>query len=66
MAVKFGNPLCTMGLDKHAVENLHAELCKDILKEQRNTPNNARRAELLIQIEKRAIKFLEHFQTSDP
>ena len=57
--------------DKHPIETLHAEFCKSILKVQRNTPNNACRAELgqyplLIKIEKRAIKFFEHLKTSDP
>ena len=57
--------------DKHPVETLHAEFCKNILKVGRNTPNNACRAELgqyplLINIEKRATKFFKHLKTSDP
>ena len=30
--------------DKHQIETLHAELCKNILRVQRRTPNNACRA----------------------
>ncbi len=49
-------------LDKNPIEALHDEFCKSILRVQRNTPNNACRAELgqyplLMHIEKRAIKF---------
>ncbi len=50
---------------------LHAEFCKSILRVQRNTPNNACRAELrqyplMMHIEKRAIKFWKHLKMSDP
>ena len=57
--------------DKHQIETLHTEFCKYILKVQRKTPNNACRAELgqfplLLDIQKRAIKFYLHLRTSDP
>ena len=57
--------------EKHPTESLHAEFCKMILHVQRKTPNNACRAELgqyplLINIEKRAIKFWQHLNHSDP
>ena len=49
---------------------LHAEFCKNILRVQRKTPNNACRAELgrypvIIKIQKRAIKFYNHLKGSD-
>ena len=51
--------------DKHQIETLHAEFSKYILCVQRNTPNNACRAEsgrylLIIKIKKRAVKFYIH------
>ena len=57
--------------DKHPTETLHAEFCKNILRVQRKTVNNACRAELgqyplLIKIQKRAIKFWKHLKNSDP
>ncbi len=57
--------------DKNPIETLHAEFCKSILRVQRNTPNNACRAELgqyplIMRIEKRAIKFWKHLKMSDP
>ena len=57
--------------EKHPIEILHAEFCKRILRVQRKTPNNACRAELgqyplIINIEKRAIKFWKHLKMSDP
>ena len=56
--------------DKHQIETLHAEFCKNILRVQRKTPNNACRAELgryplIIKIQKRAIKFYNHLKGSD-
>ncbi len=57
--------------DKNPIEALHAGFCKSILRVQRNTPNNASRAELgqyplLMRIEKQAIKFWKHLRMSDP
>ena len=57
--------------DKHPTEALHAEFCKSILRVQRKTPNNACRAELgqyplIIDIQKRAVKFWQHLKMSDP
>ena len=57
--------------EKHPLEALHAELCKNILRVHRHTANNACRAELgqyplIIKIQKRAIKFHKHLQSSDP
>ena len=51
--------------DKHQIETLHAEFCKNILCVQRKTPNNACRAELgryplIIKIQKKAVKFYNH------
>ena len=51
--------------DKHPIETLHVEFCRNILKIQRKTPNNACRAELghyplMINIQKRALKFWMH------
>lgn len=55
--------------DKHPIETLHAEFCRLILKIQKKTPTNACRAELgryplAINIQKRALKFWMHLQTS--
>ncbi len=57
--------------EKHPIETLHAELCKNILHVHRHTTNNACRAELgkyplIIKIQKRAIKFWKHLKLSDP
>ncbi len=57
--------------EKHQIETLHLDFCKRILKVQRKTPNNGCRAELgqyplLLNIQKRAIKFWKHLKTSDP
>ncbi len=57
--------------EKHPIETLHLNFCKRILKVQRKTPNNGCRAELgqyplLLNIQKRAIKFWKHLKTSDP
>ena len=57
--------------DKHPIEIMHTQFCKSILKVQRKTPNNACRAELgqfplLINIQKRIIKFYQHLKNSDP
>ncbi len=57
--------------EKHKIETLHLDFCKRILKVQRKTPNNGCRAELgqyplLLNIQKRAIKFWKHLKTSDP
>ncbi|KAE8277523.1 hypothetical protein D5F01_LYC24519 [Larimichthys crocea] len=54
-----------------AIESLHTEICKSILRVQRNTPSNGCRAELgqfplLIRIQKRAIKFYQHLKASEP
>jgi len=51
--------------EKHPIETLHLDFCKRILKVQRKTPNNGCRAELgqyplLLNIQKRAIKFWKH------
>ena len=55
--------------DKHQIETLHAEFCKNILRVQRRTPNNAYRTEfghpLIIKIQKRAFKFYNHLKGSD-
>ncbi|KAG5841106.1 hypothetical protein ANANG_G00196080 [Anguilla anguilla] len=55
--------------EKHPAETLHAEFCKNILQVHSNAPNNACRAELgrfptLIQIQKRALNFIEHLKMS--
>ena len=55
---------------KHQIETLHAEFCKNILRVQRKTPNNAYRAELgryplIIKIQKRDVKFYKHLKGSD-
>ncbi len=57
--------------EKHPIETLHLDFCKRILKVQRKTPNNGCRAELgqyplLLNIQKRALKFWKHLKTSDP
>jgi len=57
--------------DKHPIESMHTEICRSILRVQRNTPNNGCRAELgqfplLIRIQKRAIKFYQHLKASEP
>ncbi len=57
--------------EKHPIETLHAELCKNILHVHRHTTNNACRAELgkyplITKIQKRAIKFWKHLKLSDP
>uniref|UniRef100_A0A9J8AFQ2 ribonuclease H n=1 Tax=Cyprinus carpio carpio TaxID=630221 RepID=A0A9J8AFQ2_CYPCA len=57
--------------EKHPIENMHLDFCKRILKVQRKTPNNGCRAELgqyplLLNIQKRAIKFWKHLKMSDP
>ena len=49
---------------------LHAEFCKNILRVQRRTPNNACRAELgryplIIKIQKRDVKFYNHLKGSN-
>ncbi len=51
--------------EKHPIETLHAELCKNILHVPRHTTNNACRAELgkyplITKIQKRAINFWKH------
>ena len=56
--------------DKHQIETLHAEFCKNILRVQRRTPNNACRAELgryplIIKIQRRAVKFYNNLKGSD-
>ncbi len=50
---------------------MHTQICKNLLKVNRATPNNSCRAELgqyplLINIQKRAIKFHQHLKCSDP
>ena len=55
--------------DKHPIEALHTEFCRRILNVQRKTPNNACRAELgrfplLLNIQKRAITFWTHLNSS--
>ncbi len=57
--------------EKHPIETLHAELCKNILHVHRHTTNNACRAELgkyplITKIQKRAIKFWKHLKLSNP
>ncbi len=57
--------------EKHPIETLHLDFCKRILRVQRKTPNNGCRAELgqyplLLNIQKRAIKFWKHLKRSDP
>lgn len=57
--------------EKHPIETLHVEFCKTILKVHRHTTNNACRAELgryplIINIQKRSIKFWKHLKLSDP
>ncbi len=73
MAVKCGVLLKFdfLNWEKHPIETLHLDFCKRILKVQRKTPNNGCRAELgqyplLLNIQKRAIKFWKHLKTSDP
>ena len=48
--------------DKHPIETLHVEFCRNILKTQRKTPNNACRAELghyPLMIPKKSITILD-------
>nr|WPH61295.1 reverse transcriptase [Somniosus microcephalus] len=57
--------------EKHTIEALHAEFCRSILRTQRKTPTNACRAELgryplIINIQKRALNFLNHLKSSSP
>ncbi len=57
--------------EKHPIETLHAELCKNILHVHWHITNNACRAELgkyplITKIQKRAIKFWKHLKLSDP
>ncbi len=57
--------------EKHPIETLHAELCKNILHVHQHTTNTACRAELgkypiIIKIQKRAIQFWKHLKLSDP
>ena len=55
----------------HPTESLHAEFCRHILHVHRKTPTNACRAELgryplIINIQKRALKFFNHLKSSPP
>lgn len=57
--------------EKEEIETLHTQICKNILKVNRATPNNSCRAELgqyplLISIQKRAVKFYQHLKRSEP
>ncbi len=57
--------------EKEEIEIMHTQICKNILKVNRATPNNSCRAELgqyplLINIQKRAVKFHQHLKCSDP
>ena len=57
--------------DKHPVETLHAEFCKNILQVEQKTPNHACRAELgcyplLTSMQKRALQFWMHRNRSEP
>ncbi len=57
--------------EKEEIEIMHTQICKNLLKVNRATPNNSCRAELgqcplLINIQKRAIKFHQHLKCSDP
>ncbi len=57
--------------EKHPIETLHLDFCKRILRVQIKTPNNQCRVEsgqypLLLNIQKRAIKFWNHQKISDP
>ncbi len=57
--------------EKHPIETLHLDFSKRTFKVQRKTPNNGCRAELgqyplLLNIQKRALKFWKHLKTSDP
>ncbi len=57
--------------EKDETEMMHTQICKNILKVNRATPNNSCRAELgqyplLINIQKRAVKFQQHLKCSDP
>ncbi len=57
--------------EKEEIEIMHTQICKNILKVNRATPNNSCRAELgqyplLINIQKRAVKFYQHLRCSDP
>ncbi len=56
--------------EKEEIEIMHTQICKNILKVNRATPNNSCRAELgqyplLINIQKRAVKFHQHLKCSD-
>ena len=55
--------------DEHPLEALHAEFCLHLLNVQRKTPTNACRAEfgrfpLIINIQKRSLKFWMHLKSS--
>ncbi len=57
--------------EKEEIEIIHTQICKNILKVNRATPNNSCRAELgqyplLINIQKRAVQFQQHLKCSDP
>ncbi len=57
--------------EKEEIEIMHTQICKNILKVNRATPNNSCRAELgqyplLINIQKRAVKFQQQLKCSDP
>ncbi len=66
-------PLKTQDFSKWAKEEIciiHIQICKNILKVNRATLNNSCRAELgqyplLINIQKRAVKFCQHLKCSD-
>ncbi len=57
--------------EKEEIEIIHTQICKNILKVNRGTPNNSCRAELgqyplLINIQKTAVQFQQHLKCSDP
>lgn len=57
--------------EKEEIETLHTQICKNILKVNGSTANNSCRAELgqyplLINIQKRAVKFYQHLKRSEP
>lgn len=57
--------------EKHPIETLHAEFCRNILYIQRKSPTNVCRAELgrltlIIDTQKRALNFLMHLRSSPP
>ncbi len=66
-------PLKTQDFSKWAKEEIviiHIQICKNILKVNRATPHNSCRADLgqytlLINIQKRAVKFCQHLKCSD-